>query len=205
MIKGVVFDVGGTLTVPLEPVLIGSLGEAGFDRDRVISMLRDVYLTDAETPVHLWEMGRISADEAMAWCDQRYPGLGQFWSLNLGEGMFPLRDGIADALDSLRARGYAIGGLTNIFREWCGLLEHGLAENGVAFDAYGRSCDIGYRKPSPEGYLYVLDRLGIEPKEAVYVDDLAVNVAAATRLGMRGVLAGTDTAEMMNDVEAALR
>jgi len=42
-------------------------------------------------------------------------------------------------------------------------------------------------KPDARIYQIALERLGVAPEEAVFLDDLAVNVAAAIRLGIRAV------------------
>lgn len=49
------------------------------------------------------------------------------------------------------------------------------------------SCRVGLCKPDPRIYELCADRLGILPQEAVFLDDLPVNVAAAARVGMRGI------------------
>jgi len=51
------------------------------------------------------------------------------------------------------------------------------------------SHEIGWRKPAPEAYRYVLERLAVPAKETVFIDDLPENVAAAEACGMRGILA----------------
>jgi epoxide hydrolase-like predicted phosphatase len=42
-------------------------------------------------------------------------------------------------------------------------------------------------KPDARIYQIALERLGVAPEEAVFLDDLAVNVAAAIGLGIRAV------------------
>jgi 2-haloacid dehalogenase len=42
-------------------------------------------------------------------------------------------------------------------------------------------------KPDPAIYHLALDRFGLEPGEAVFIDDRADNVAAANGVGMRGL------------------
>lgn len=55
------------------------------------------------------------------------------------------------------------------------------------FDVKVVSALEGVRKPDPLIYQRVLERLGVEPAEAFFVDDLKGNVVAAQRLGMTGV------------------
>ena len=54
------------------------------------------------------------------------------------------------------------------------------------------SSALGVRKPDPAIYRHTLRELDVDPHEAVFVDDTAVNVAAAASLGMHGVLVGSD-------------
>jgi HAD superfamily hydrolase (TIGR01509 family) len=56
------------------------------------------------------------------------------------------------------------------------------------FDATVISGDVGLHKPQPEIYRMACERLGIEPAEAVFVDDLRENVAGAEAIGMAAVL-----------------
>jgi putative hydrolase of the HAD superfamily len=49
------------------------------------------------------------------------------------------------------------------------------------------SCRVGVCKPAPEIYLRALDEIGVAPGEALYIDDLEVNVQAARAIGMSGV------------------
>ena len=57
-----------------------------------------------------------------------------------------------------------------------------------AFDALIISSEVGLMKPDPRIYQLALDKLGVAAKEAVFVDDAAINVDAARALGMQGVL-----------------
>jgi epoxide hydrolase-like predicted phosphatase len=65
-----------------------------------------------------------------------------------------------------------------------------MAENlGVAdcFDVFVTSAEVGVMKPDARIYHIVLERLGIAPAEAVFVDDFIHNVEAARQLGMHAV------------------
>jgi HAD superfamily hydrolase (TIGR01509 family) len=57
-----------------------------------------------------------------------------------------------------------------------------------AFDAVYASHRMGLTKPDPAFYRFILGEEGVTPGESVFVDDLAVNVEAARRLGMRAFL-----------------
>ena len=49
------------------------------------------------------------------------------------------------------------------------------------------SHDIGYRKPELTCFKYVLDDLGVDPEEVLFIDDLSENTRAAEELGIKAV------------------
>jgi putative hydrolase of the HAD superfamily len=55
------------------------------------------------------------------------------------------------------------------------------------FDAVVISGGVGLRKPAPEIYALGAERIGLEPSECVFVDDLKANLAPAAELGMATV------------------
>lgn len=52
------------------------------------------------------------------------------------------------------------------------------------FDFVLESSKVGVRKPEPEIYRMACDQLGIAPHEAVYLDDLGINLKPAKAMGM---------------------
>lgn len=52
------------------------------------------------------------------------------------------------------------------------------------FDVVVESAQVGVRKPEPEFYEIALERLGVEAGEAVFLDDLGVNLKPARAMGM---------------------
>lgn len=52
------------------------------------------------------------------------------------------------------------------------------------FDVIVESSVVGVRKPEPAFYEIACERLGIEPAEAVFLDDLGVNLKPARAMGM---------------------
>ena len=55
------------------------------------------------------------------------------------------------------------------------------------FDVVVISGEVGMRKPEPSIYRYAADKLGVQPAECVFVDDLGPNVKGAVGVGMVGV------------------
>lgn len=52
------------------------------------------------------------------------------------------------------------------------------------FDGVVISGEVGIRKPAPRMYALGAERIGLEPAQCVYVDDLPFNLAPAAELGM---------------------
>jgi putative hydrolase of the HAD superfamily len=59
-----------------------------------------------------------------------------------------------------------------------------VAEVMVLFDYVIESAKIGLRKPDPRIYRMMVDKLGVDPKACVYLDDLGVNLKPARDMGM---------------------
>lgn len=92
---------------------------------------------------------------------------------------------VRESLAQVKEMGYHMGLVSNIasYRRWW------LEELDLApfFDATALSCEVGLMKPQAEIYLAAARRLGVSPRECVFVDDVPSYVAAAKGVGMTGV------------------
>jgi putative hydrolase of the HAD superfamily len=59
-----------------------------------------------------------------------------------------------------------------------------VAEVMALFDHIIESAKIGLRKPDPRIYQMMIERLHVDPKNCVYLDDLGVNLKPARDMGM---------------------
>lgn len=89
-----------------------------------------------------------------------------------------------EAISSLRGR-FRLGLLTNNFplpsnTDW-------LKEVAHHFDVVVQSSLVSMRKPEPEIYLYTCRLLNVAPPEAIFLDDLGVNLKSARALGMHTI------------------
>ncbi|MEK7621358.1 MAG: HAD family phosphatase [Patescibacteria group bacterium] len=84
---------------------------------------------------------------------------------------------------------YKIGMLSNIGRGWIQNMfdEHLLHD---VFDVVVQSGDEGVTKPHPQIFELAAERLGLEPEQCLFVDDLPENVAGADAAGMPGIVYG---------------
>jgi putative hydrolase of the HAD superfamily len=71
------------------------------------------------------------------------------------------------------------------------------------FDHVIESRKVGVRKPEPRFYEIALAQLGIEPREAVYLDDLGVNLKPARAMGMTTIKVD-GAAQALAELEAVL-
>jgi len=113
------------------------------------------------------------------------------------QGLVPVR-GAADTIAALRERGLKIG-LITVCSEDVPLLWEETPFHEL-FDATVFSATCGLRKPDPRIYRLVLDELGVEPAEAVFVGDGANDeLAGAERVGMRAIGVDSPGGELPED------
>ncbi|KAF0108927.1 MAG: putative hydrolase of the HAD superfamily [Chloroflexi bacterium] len=65
------------------------------------------------------------------------------------------------------------------------------------------SCEVGLAKPDPAIYREILTRVGVEPREAIFVDDVQENIDAANGIGIHGVRF-SDSMQAKNEVNLIL-
>ena len=58
---------------------------------------------------------------------------------------------------------------------------------GRHFDVLVESRAVGMRKPDPRIYRLVCERLGVEPPQAAFLDDIGANLKSARALGMHTI------------------
>jgi len=71
------------------------------------------------------------------------------------------------------------------------------------FDVVIESSKVGLRKPDPLIYRMACDRLGVRPGEAVFLDDLGINLKPAREMGMHTIKV-TDPFQALRELEAIL-
>ncbi|HVA03458.1 MAG TPA: HAD-IA family hydrolase [Acidimicrobiales bacterium] len=78
-----------------------------------------------------------------------------------------------------------------------------LAEVLALFDAVVESSVVGVRKPDERFYLMACEALDVAPRQAVFLDDLGVNLKPARALGMATIKV-TDTSSALTALEAVI-
>jgi putative hydrolase of the HAD superfamily len=107
------------------------------------------------------------------------------------------------ALRAIRAHGLKQACLTNNFTAMERAPDNPRSSILDIFDVVIESSRVGVRKPEPAFYEMACDSLGIEPAEAVMLDDLGVNLKPAREMGMTTIKV-TDPAEALRELESVL-
>jgi putative hydrolase of the HAD superfamily len=122
----------------------------------------------------------------------------------IGRGFEP-RPAMMQAIEAIRAHDLKVAALTNNWEASPTADDkapHALGRLG-AFDVVVESAVEGLRKPDPRIYELVCQRLDIAPSEAVFLDDLGVNLKPARALGMTTIKV-TEPGEALADLAAVL-
>ncbi len=92
-------------------------------------------------------------------------------------------EGIGELLEELNARGLLLGVLSNKHHEAllrvCDWFFPGVFQEVLGTGSFER-------KPSPQGIFYLLDQLGVEREEVIYLGDSGVDVETIKRARIRG-------------------
>ncbi|MET8825867.1 HAD family phosphatase [Streptomyces sp. NPDC004610] len=208
LIKAVVVDYGGVLTNPLDETFAEFAAAVGIPA----ALLRDAFARataeDGRSPMADLEIGACTEEEMVLRVLSRLPGspgpellggrpFGELWF----RARRPNRELLA-ALRTLRASGYTLALLTNNVAEWGPRWRAQIPVDELFHTVVDSSAE-GVRKPDPEIYRRLLDRLPHTPAECLFVDDLAENCEAAEALGMTAVRF-TTTAPTLTAVTALL-
>lgn len=96
----------------------------------------------------------------------------------------PLKPGALAFLQYLKRRGIRTGIATSNSKE---LLIAVLKSLGIAeyFDEIHTSCEVAKGKPAPDIYLFVAERLGVEPEACLVFEDIMQGILAGKAAGMK--------------------
>jgi putative hydrolase of the HAD superfamily len=206
-IRAVVSDFGGVLTSPLLDSFMAFQSSSGISFEQLGQAMAAVAEHTGANPLFELETGRMTEATFLKELEAELTRLlGRAVHLHgFGEQYFEHLhpNGVfIDYMGTLRSRGYRLAICTNNVREWEPLWRAKLPVDEI-FDVVIDSAFVGSRKPEPRIYHLTLERLGVEPDEALLVDDIEINCDAARELGMQAVwFRSTDQA--VAEIEQAL-
>lgn len=210
-ITALLFDFGGVFTDSPFTVVHDYGAERGLAPGEITDIVFGSYEADGDHPWHRLERGEIRLDEAresiLALSGKRgspidiYDLFGRMAGNNAGTGE---RTALVARVRELRAAGFPIALVTNNVAEF-GDGWRALVPVDELFDVVIDSSAVGVRKPDRRIFELALDRLGgVAPEAALFLDDYPANVAAAQRLGMRGLTVTADIAAAIRELDAML-
>jgi len=189
----IIFDFGGVITSSPFEAFNRLEAERGLPRDFV----RRINATDPDT--NAWakfERAEITAAEFDTMFAAEALAAG---GTLRGEDVIAclagdLRPRMVAALDTLKAKGFAIGCITNNVPagHGAGMSRSQDKADAIAavlarFDHVIESSKAGVRKPDPRIYQMMCAALSVEPASCVYLDDLGINCKPAAQLGMAAI------------------
>ncbi len=182
----VVFDFGGVLISPITTRLAALAEHHGIGTVEMLEMLMGPrYVSTADHPWHRAERGEVSANELQGLLEPLAEAAGVALRGDEMEILFDrsyrYNQAILDRVRALRQEGYRTALLTNSVREFQEVLKEEIS--GDLFDEIVDSSEVGMRKPEPEIYRVVIDRLGVDPRRTVYLDDFEHNLGPAREVG----------------------
>jgi len=207
-ISAVLWDFGGVFTTSPFAAFATFEAERGLPKD----FIRTINANNADA--NAWarmERNEVSAEEFGDLFEVESRAAGH--AVNGGE-ILPLLSGRLqpEMVTALRivAKSYKTACLTNNMRTG-----HGpsmtrdadkAAEIAQVMEIFGQvveSSQVGIRKPEPEFYRIACNMLDVEPSQAVFLDDLGVNLKPARAMGMTTIKV-TGQAQALDDLEAVL-
>jgi putative hydrolase of the HAD superfamily len=186
MIEAVIWDFGGVLTTSPFEAFARFESEHGLPADIIRRTNANNHWENAwakfeRAEVDLETFDRLFAEESLA--------LG---AEVRGRDVLPLLSGdlrpdMVEALRLVKSR-FKTGCITNNLPANAIGSKGGrslyVAEVMALFDHVIESAKIGLRKPDPLIYRMMIEALGVDPKDCVYLDDLGVNLKPAREMGM---------------------
>jgi len=198
-IKAIVFDIGGVLELTSN-LGIDALWEKKLNlkENELYERLREVWKGGTLGTMTL-EQVHTEIGERMGWDETQVNAyMDDIWREYLGT----LNTELAEYFRNLRPK-YKTAIISNSFV--------GAREKEAAQYQFDTICDfiiysheVGIRKPDPRIFTLACERLGLQPQEAIFVDDHADVYASAVEMGMH-CFEFKDNAQIIAEIEACIQ
>jgi putative hydrolase of the HAD superfamily len=197
-IKAVIWDLAGVVLQPVKGTFISLLAE------RLGAPLSDIERLFSSKENDLWDVDEIDDDTFYAFLLEE---LNMPMEKKSILRKFVLKDFYIDqemlAYIKKIQKSFTTALLTNFPAHVHDFMKTDWIVDG-AFDHMIASCDVKLLKPDPAIYTLTLARIGCLAEESVFIDDREINVKAAEKLGITGIVYQSRS-QTINDLEAILQ
>jgi putative hydrolase of the HAD superfamily len=203
MYRAVIFDLGGVVFPSPFEAFDAYDADAGLAPGTVRALIRTSSETGAWAAL---ERGELALTEFYAQLEAEATAAG--FELDAARLMSKVASGLgprpamATAIRRIRAANLQTAALTN---NWPRPDDAPVppSEDGLGFDVVIESAVVGLRKPDPRIYELVLSKLGVDAPDAVFLDDLGINLKPARAMGMTTIKV-TDTDVALGELARVL-
>ncbi|XP_046579018.1 LOW QUALITY PROTEIN: acyl-CoA dehydrogenase family member 10-like [Haliotis rubra] len=206
-VKAVVFDIGGVIIPSPVPVLKEFESRSGLPKGTLEGL---IVHGGRESAWGKLETGKRTFTQFLSdFGTEIQQKTGRSVDMTLFQNLFAERTRqpfpqLVDAIHCLHAEGYKLALLTNNwFVEGTITGINTLELDLSLFNVIIESACVGVRKPYPQIYHICQERLGVQPREIVFLDDLGNNLKAARQVGWYTIKV-TSADKAVHDLEAAL-
>ena len=200
MIDTIFFDIGNTLRVVVKDKAFSDAAEQEMMRLVGATESYESFFGKINERWHAYRKaaknGQLDASEMELWSQHLLPDypvdlvcavagkLTRLWRDH--DGRRVARPDVKDTLVELDHRGYTMGIIANTITET--EIPDWMIEDGVAryFKTVILSSKVRLRKPDPAIYRLAIERFGIDPAGAIFIDDVTANVVGAESVGIAG-------------------
>lgn len=205
MVEAVIFDFGGVMTTSPFEAFARFERERGYPADIIrntnaANHLENAWAKFERAEIDLDTFDRLFAEESLALGGAAVSGR-EVLPLLAGD----LRPEMVEALRRIKSE-CKTGCITNNLPANAIGSQSGrsfyVAEVMALFDHVIESAKIGLRKPDPRIYQMMIEALGVNPTDCVYLDDLGVNLKPARALGMTTIKV-ISASQAITELEAA--
>ncbi len=205
MVDAVIFDFGGVLTTSPFEAFARFERERGYPVDIIratnaANHLENAWAKFERAEIDLDTFDRLFAEESLALGGAEVRGR-EVLPLLAGD----LRPEMVEALRRIKTE-CKTGCITNNLPANAIGSQGGrsfyVAEVMALFDHVIESAKIGLRKPDPRIYQMMIEALGVNPSDCVYLDDLGVNLKPAREMGMTTIKV-VSASQAIAELEAA--
>ncbi|MGN6167448.1 MAG: HAD family hydrolase [Solirubrobacteraceae bacterium] len=206
-IEAVISDFGGVLTSPLLDSFMAFQDSSGISPTQLGAAMGALSRELGAHPLFELETGRMTEARFLELLSSELTSqLGRRVALEgFGERYFEHlhpNEQMIGYVRGLRARGYKLAICTNNVREWEQLWRAKLPADEI-FEVVVDSAFVGTRKPERRIYELTLERLGVCPEAALFIDDIELNCDVARQLGIEAIWFHSND-QTITEVEARL-